>query len=667
MDYKPTLNTTGKLYIGSAYYPEQWPEENWKEDIRLMQVAGFNVARMGDFAWSTLEPEEGRYQMAWLKRAITALADAGIATVLCTPSAGPPAWLVSKYPDILPIDEYGRKVQFGNRCHYCVNSMEFHQAVRKLVGVMAESFADNPHVIGWQIDNEYNRYCYCPHCQQLFQQYLAARYESLEELNAHWTTAYWSQTYDSWMQIPLPVGLHNPGLMLEFKHFVTLSYKLFQRLQVEQLRPHLHQGVWITHNFMEWHDGYDHYAMSEDLDIASWDWYVGMGNHDYQASGAAHDLVRGYKRRNFWLMETQPGSVNWKPLNNSLNRGEARCMAWHAVGHGADAVLYWQWRSPLNGQEQYHGTLLDTSGQPRPFFDDTRHLASDFSLTSELIAGSTLEVEVAMLNCYPSRWSIQWQPHHQDFSYLTHFLHYYRPLAAQNIPVDIISADEPLEGYKLVIAPALIILNDQRVEHLKTYVKSGGHLVLTLRSGMKDTYNALLPTRQPGGLAELYGAEVQEYYALQEPVPLVGDGWRGWSQIWAELVKVKDEVNSQVLAFYGESNGWLDGQPAIIQHPYGSGVVTFIGAYLDESSQVSLLDKIARQAGITPVMRTPEGVEACRRVSRSGQHIIILINHNRTEQHLQLPWNALEHLRHQGVGDVLTLEPYGIAVLTREN
>ena len=431
------------------------------QDIVLMKEAGFNTVRLGDFTWSAIETKEGEFDFLWLERVIEAMSESGIDTVLCTPTAGPPAWLMSKYPDILPIDERGRRIQFGNRYHYCVNSPEFHTAVRNIVEAMAACFGTNPNVIGWQIDNEFNRYCYCSRCQRLFQEYLSKRYKSIELLNQHWSTAYWSQTYDDWEQIPLPIGPHNPGLMLEFKHFITQSYKRFQHLQIELLRPHLPAGVWITHNFMDWHDGYDHYVMNEDLDLASWDWYVGMGHHDYQSSGAAHDLVRGYKRQNFWLMETQPGNVNWKPLNNSLNKGEARTMAWHAVGHGADAVLYWQWRSPLNGQEQYHGTLLDTTGLPRLFYTEAQQIAREFSTVSDLIAGTKIDTDIGFLNCYDSRWSIQWQPHHKDFDYIQHFLNYYRPMTAQNIPVDIISADAPLSHYKLVIAPSLLILTEK--------------------------------------------------------------------------------------------------------------------------------------------------------------------------------------------------------------
>jgi beta-galactosidase len=664
MDAQTPPTQDRKFHIGAAYYPEHWPGEGWKEDIRLMQQAGLNTVRMGDFAWSTLEPEEGRYEFDWLRRAIAQLAEAGIESVLCTPTAAPPAWLVSKYPDILPVDEHGLRVQFGNRCHYCVNSPEFHHAVQGLVKQMASAFGDHPHVIGWQIDNEFNRVCYCPRCQGLFQDYLAGRYGTLEQLNAHWTTAYWSQTYSTWDQIPIPIGLHNPGLMLEFKHFITRSYKRFLQMQIDELRPRLPAGRWITHNFMNWYDGFDHYAINESLDMAAWDWYVGMGHHNYLSSGAAHDLVRGYKRRNFWLIETQPASVNWSSINNALDKGEARAMAWHAVGHGAEAVLYWQWRSALNGQEQYHGTLVDPSGQPRPFYFEAQRLASDFSAVNELIAGSSVQADTALLNCYDSRWSIQWQPHHKDYDYVRHLLHYYRQLAAENICMDILSADEPLDGYKLVIAPALLVLNEQRVKNLKRFVEGGGHLVLSVRCGMKDEYNALLPTRQPGALAELAGVEVEDYYALLEPVPVIAEGWKGESSLWAERLQVRDAEKTRILVSYGRCNGWLDGQAAITQHPFGRGMVTYIGAYLDDASQQRLLQQVAQSAGVKPVMKTPAGVEACRRMSQVGDEVLILINHLHTTQRVQLPWLAYDHIHSAQIGAEITLEPYGIAVLT---
>lgn len=655
-----------ELQLGAAYYPEHWSEEHWQEDIRRMKQAGLTVVRMGEFAWSTLEPREGEFCFDWLERAIEMLAENGINTVLGTPTAGPPAWLTQRHPDMLAMDEFGRRAQHGNRCHYCVTSPEFHAATVRLVKAMAERFGQNPHVIGWQIDNEFNRVCYCERCRSLFQTYLEGKYGSLDSLNEHWTTRYWSQTYTACDQIPMPIGSHNPGLMLEFKRFITDCYARYQRLQLDNLRPHLRKGVWVTHNFMGWYDGYDHYKMSEDLDMAAWDWYIIHGHHDYLTSGAIHDLVRGFKHQNFWLIETQPGNVNWAKVNSVLDKGEGRAMAWHAIGHGADAVLYWQWRSSLGGQEQYHGTLVDQSGQPRPFFEEVCQLGRDFAKVGSLLVDSKPIAKVALLNDYLSRWSIEWQPHHAEFDYVAHLTHYYRPFAERNIPVDVVSADASLPDYRLVIAPALLLIDEDRAKRLKEYVQRGGHLVLTIRCGMKDEYNALLPCRQPGLLSEIAGVEVEEYYALLEPVPVKGNNFSGESRQWAERLKIRDEKQTMIVARYGKSNGWLDDQVAATVHPFGKGMVYTMGTYLDETAQSAFIEHVSNLVGIRPLMITPAGVEVCQRIDSRNVPIKIIINHKPIEQHLPLQTPLIDHLNDKRVEGELTLPPYGIAVVTPE-
>lgn len=657
-----------KLHLGAAYYPEHWQESAWQEDILLMKEAGFTVVRMGEFAWSTFEPAEGVYQFKWMDRVIQLCAEAGIAVVLGTPSAAPPAWLTQKYPDTLAVDENGLQVQHGNRCHYCVNSTDYHRLVGMIVSKMAEHFGSNPNVIGWQIDNEFNRVCYCDICQKTFQHYLEKKFQTLETLNQRWSTAYWSQTYSDWSQIPIPIGNHNPGLMLEFKRFITLSYQRFQKMQVDALRPHLLPEVWITHNFMGWFDGYDHYKLAEDLDLASWDWYVGTGHHDYTVTGAVHELTRGFKRKNFWVMETQPGTVNWSSINNMLHQGEGRAMAWHAVAHGAQGILYWQWRSALGGQEQYHGTLVDQAGQPRPFYKEVQQISQELAKVSDLLVNSKPTARTAILFDYESRWSIQWQPHHEDFDYVEHLLNYYRIFALRNIPVEIISADEPLDGYGLVIAPSLILTNPNRVEHLNTFVKKGGKVVLTARCGMKDEYNALLPSRPPGPLTELAGVEVEEYYALDEPVPVKGNLVNGQAVIWAERLLIKAPYTT-VVARYGASNGWLDEQVAITVRAIGTGLVYYIGAVLDQISMAILLDRVALMATVKSVMPIPKGVtlpglEVCKRITQDGKEVYILINHDRVEKKVPVPWPAKEYLTGSSGTGEYKIGPYGVAIMS---
>jgi beta-galactosidase len=661
MSYKPD-----KLHLGAAYYPEHWPEERWPEDVRLMKETGITVVRMGEFAWSTFEPVEGEFHFEWLDRAIALLAEFGIQSVLGTPTATPPAWLTQKYPETLAVNEDGRKSEHGQRCHYCVTSPEYHRHTRRIVKSMGTHFGHNPNVIGWQFDNEYNTVCYCETCRTTFQSYLREKFNTLDCLNQKWTTSYWSQTYTAWEQIPIPKSGHNPGLMLAFQEFITHAYRKFQGVQLDELRPHLPEDVWVTHNFMKWFPTYDHYELSADLDLASWDWYVGTGHNDYTESGAAHDLVRGFKRKNFWVMETQPANVNWSSVNNQVNKGECRVMAWHAVGHGADAVLYWQWRSALNGQEQYHGTLVDQSGQPRPFYGEAAQLGSEFAKISDLLAGSQVQAKVAILNDYASRWSLDWQPHHKDFNYVQHLIHYYKYFAANNIPVDIISADELLDGYRLVIAPGLAILNPKRVEHLTKVTEHTSGLIFTIRTGVKDTYNALLPSRPPGPLTELTNVEVEEYYALDTPVTVKGNFFNGVSRQWAERLNIINESQLyQPVARYVSHNGWLDDQVAITVNTYKRGYVYYVGVYLDEYAQSKLLAHICKIVGIKSLMETPRGVEVCQRITPEGEKVYILINHETSPKVVSIPWEAHEYLSGgTGKGD-LKLSPYGVAVLTK--
>ena len=651
-----------RLHLGAAYYPEHWPPARWPEDVRLMQAAGLTVARLGEFAWSTFEPEQGQFNFDWLDRVLELLANAGMVAVLGTPTAAPPAWLSDE--EVLAVEESGRYAQFGNRCHYCVNSPRFHNAVQRLVNALGKHFGSHPTVIGWQLDNEYCRPCYCDRCRRLFQEYLHRKFGSLANLNTCWSTAYWSQTYSDWRQIPLPIGGHNPGLMLEFKNFISYSYQNYQRLQIAALRPHLRPGVWITHNFMGWFDGFDHYEQAADLDIAAWDAYVGSGHLNYPAMALAHDLVRGFKRRNFWLMETQPGHVNWSAVNNELNQGEARAMAWQAVGHGAEAVLYWQWRSAPGGQEQYHGTVLDQSGQPRPFYAEVQQLGRDFAAVSELLAAATIVNEVALLNSYPNRWTLYWQRHTRHFDYVQHLEHYARPLTLRHVSLDVLSTEADLRGYRLVIAPTLHLLSDACAARLADFAYQGGHLVLSIRSGMKDEYNRLRLQRPPGSLAPAAGVEVEDYYALleNEVVPLQGI-ISGQAQIWAERLKVLDPT-TEILAHYGAANGWLDNRPAITVHPYGQGYVWFVGAYLDVPAQDAFTALLLQRVGIQPLLAAPPEVEVCRRLTASGQPVFILINHSRTLQTLTLPWTAREHLSGAVVPALLELPPYGVGVVT---
>jgi len=650
------------ILMGVAWYPEQWPESRWEEDLRLMEAADLKVVRIAEFAWSRMEPSEGHYDFDWLERAITLAAKHHIVSVLGTPTATPPAWLTQKYPDTLRVEPDGQRVTHGNRAHASATSPRYREFCRRIAQQMAMRFGHNPNVVGWQIDNEYGyaQMSYDDVTRQQFQDWLKAKYKTLDNLNAHWTTSYWSQTYDNWGEIPIPVGEHNPGLMLEWKRFVGYTWTSYQQNQIDVIRKDAEPRQFITGNLMGFFDGFDHYPITEPLTFASWDDYVGTGHVDPAYNGLAHDLTRGFKRQNFWVMETQPGAVNWSPLNNFLNRGEARAMAWQAIGHGADDVNYWQWRSALNGQEEIHGVLVGSDGTPVPFYDEAAQTAHEFAKVESSFRDTAPLSEVALLYSYDSHWAIQFQKHTEKYDDIGLLKSYYRALRQISQSVDVVSAYAPLDGYKLVAAPSLNVLPKDLADRLLEYVRNGGHLVLGPRSGMKDEFNALLPQRQPGFLVDALGARVEQYYALEKDFPVSGAWGTGQASIWAEQLK-SQAPGDEVLLKYGKSNGWLDDQPAVITRACGKGRITYVGAVLDDKLMAAAAEWMTEKSGVTPVFGpVPDGVEVSRRVA-PGKQVFILINYAPEARRVALP-RSMKLVLDGKPADAVELPPYGVAV-----
>ncbi len=652
------------LYLGTAWYPEQWPESRMEADLALMEKAGIRFCRIGEFAWSKMEPKEGVYDLDWVEHAVRAAEKHHIAIVLGTPSAAPPAWLTQTYPETLRVEEDGRRAEHGNRQQFNWANPKYRQLARAMAEQMAKRFGHDPNVIGWQIDNEYASESYDPATKKMFQDWVKARYGTLENLNDKWTTAYWSETYQNWDQIPIETQYGNPGLLLSWKRFVSDEWRSYQKNQLEVIRANADKRQFITTNMMGWFDAYDHYTVSQDLDMASWDDYVGTGHLNPVSNGAAHDLTRGFLRKNFWVMETQPGFVNWSPDNNALDKGEVRAMAWHDIGHGADAVSYWQWRSDLNGQEEYHGTLLGADGTPVPLYSEVSQLGAEFAKAGAALKDTHVESDVAVLQSYDSRWAINWQRHNKEWDPKENIIAYYGAVRELAHSVDIVSPKVDLSRYKLVVAPGLNVISDEIAKNLIGYVKGGGHLVLGQRSGMKDDDNGLTPERQPGPLAELLGGRVEQYYALKDAVPVSGEWGSGETKMWAEQLSVKDPA-TKVLMTYGKSNGWLDGQPAAITRKVGKGSITYIGADLNEEQMKGAAKWMMADAGVAPVTGVmPKGVDLYERKG-AGKDVWILINFGEQAQTVEVPAGFADVLK-GGAARSVTLGRFDVEVLERK-
>ena len=653
--------------MGAAWYPEQWPESRWNADLQLMEDAHLHVVRVGEFAWSTMEPEEGHYDLDWLERAVRLAEKHNIKVVIGTPTDAPPAWLTVAHPETLRVDASGRTAEHGSRRQFNYASPEYRKFCSGVAAQLARRFGHDPDVIGWQIGNEYTDESFDAATRRQFQEWLQRKYKTLDALNRDWATAYWSQTYDRWDEIPLPSGAGNPGLLLDHRRFVSDTWRDFQQVQIDVIRKYADPRQFITTNIggLGWSDNWDHYEITRPLDLASWDDYVGEGHLDVARNAAMHDFARGWKRKNFWVMETQPGSVNWAPVNTTLDRGETRAMAWQAVGHGADAVLYWQWRDALNGQEQYHGAIAGPDGAPLPIYTEISRIGGEFDRAATALKGTTLTAQVALLLTYDSRWAIDFQPHNRNYDQLKVLLGYYRPLRDEQLTVDIVSAGAPLDGYKVVFAPSLNVISKDLAAHLLAYAQQGGHLVLGPRSGMKDAHNSLNTERQPGPLVAPLGGRVEQYYALNRAVPVSGAFGSGTASLWAEQLST-NTPDTSVLLRYGKSNGWLDGQPAMIVRRVGKGSIAYLGAVLDPDLMRKVVSRTTSEAHVqTEFPQVPVGVEVCRRTAASHT-VFVLINHDSAEAHVALP-SAMSDVLHNG--DRVTsvdLNPQDVAVLETE-
>jgi beta-galactosidase len=671
-----TLKSVPHLMFGCAWYPEQWPESEWEADLARMQAAGLNMVRIGEFAWSSLEPSEDDYELDWMERAITAAAKHGIVTIIGTPTDTPPAWMTSKYPEILRVAEDGTQLQHGSRRHFSIGSEKYRTLCKRIVGQLAMRFGHNPDVVAWQIGNEYTDDSFDPESRARFHRWLEKKYNTLEELNANWGTAYWSQTYTNWNQIPMTTGRANPGLLLEYKRFVTDTWRDFQRDQIEVLRKHADPRQITTTNLggLGWANRFNRQLIAADLDIISWDEYLGAGWFDKTKngtghldpirSGASHDLVRGWKQKNFWVMEMPPGFVDWGSVSNALDPGETRAMAWHAVGHGADGIAFWQWRSALNGQEQYHGSVVGPDGEPLPIYEEIAKTGAEFIKAGPVLDNTQPVSEVALIHDYDSRWAIEFNPFSQRYDQMQILIEYYRALREATQSVDIITPEMDISRYKLVVAPNLNLISTALAEKLTKYVRSGGHLVLGPRSGMKNEFNALNRGRQPGPLATALGCRVEQYYALIGDLSVNGPWGSGKATIWAERLQ-QVTPDAEVMLRYDIGENWLSEKPAAIRRRQGEGSITYLGAVLDDDLMGRIAFCWVKEAGISsPIIQVPKGIKVCRRIG-NGDEVFIILNFSPCIEQITLPTTMINVLTNVEVISV-TLRRFDVVILKRK-
>lgn len=478
-----------KPTIGTCYYPEHWDENIWQDDATRMREAGIDWVRIGEFAWSRIEPKEGNFDWGWLDRAVEVLAKAGLQIIMGTPTATPPNWVMEKHPDMIAIDRNGHPRKFGSRRHYCFSHQGYKQQCANIVMSMAERYGKHPAVQAWQTDNEYGCHdttqSFSLSARDEFRNWLAQKYQSPEALNRAWGNIFWSMEYDNFEQIDVPnltVTEPNPSHVMDFRRFSSDQVVAFNKVQADILRQYTDAP--LVHNYMGKITGFDHFDVGADLDIASWDSYplgflemvvkadddhkadyYQQGDPDFQAFH--HDLYRSVGNGRLWIMEQQPGPVNWAQFNPAPLDGMVRLWSLEAIAHGAESVNYFRWRQAPFAQEQMHAGLL------RPDHKDTQGLIEAKQVKADIEEiGNVAQVQapVALIFDYPSQWACDVQPQGASFDYFQLLFNSYKSLRSLGVDVDIISANSPkLDGYQLVLLPGLFTLSDELKKVLNAF------------------------------------------------------------------------------------------------------------------------------------------------------------------------------------------------------
>lgn len=602
-----------KRTLGCCYYPEHWPDEMWADDARQMVQAGLSWVRIGEFAWSRLEPQPGHYDFEWLDNAIEILGNAGLKIILGTPTATPPRWMLDKHPDMLARDAAGQIRRFGSRRHYCFSHQGYKEECAEIVRRLSERYGHNPHIAAWQTDNEYGCHdttiSYSDAAKTAFQDWLRTRYinadgqADITALNSAWGNIFWSMEYDDFDQIELPnltVTEPNPAHSLNFRRFSSDQVVRFNQLQCDIISAA--SSAPIVHNYMGRITDFDHFKLGADLDIASWDSYplgfledritaddeykrrfARQGDPDFQAFH--HDLYRAVGRNRWWVMEQQPGPVNWAPHNPEPLPGMVRLWSWEAFAHGAEMVCYFRWRQAPFAQEQMHAGLLRADSEPAPALIEAQQVASEIAAAPQV---GKSNASVAILFDYDADAAWQVQPHGSGLSYFDLVFTAYRAVRSMGLSVDILPPQtDKFDHYKLVLAPGMMMMNAAQKSALVT---SSAQVILGPRTAARDN-DFTMPVPLPPHIPDM-DVTVARVESLRADMPIaVSEGGNicGYREIL-------ESTEQHCLTT-------LNNEPVAVQKQN----VIYLGAWLDIEGWRSLISPLAAARGLE-ILNLPDGV-----------------------------------------------------------
>lgn len=646
------------MYFGADYYPEHWvfpfdgtaeePESRWEQDAQLMAHAGMNVVRMGEFSWGLCEREEGKYDFAWLRRAMDAFGKHGVKVVLGTPTAGPPLWLSQAHPEILPLDENGLPRREGTRRAYCMNSDVYWEYSQKIVRAMVEALGDHPDLVAWQIDNGVGRhhteYAFNPETKRDWHAWLKAKYDTVDLLNERMGLRFWGQVVTDFNQVPMPMcapASHNPALLTDWRRFSSDTCVAFVRMQAEILRE-LTPKIPVTTTIRPYATKLDNFDLADTIDFVAMDSDAAVGSKSAENAmsiAITRSLKKNGEAEGFWVMEQKAGNVAWADANSLVRPGVVRLFSYQLLSRGATGLLYFYWRMPRFGPEKFYGGVLTHDGLAKNrMFQEVMQFGAELQTLTPVLAGTQVQAEVAIIINPASDWALdQPQRPNKFFNQREHVQLFYTALHDRNILVDFARPTDDLSKYKLVIVPSLHMLAGGEADVLRLYAHNGGTIVGTFNTGLVDENN-IAATDPPYEMSDMFGLKVVEFdplppgeenhLAIKGTFPTTG---MHSGRLWCDII---EPTEAEVIATFAQD--FYAGKPAITMNAFGEGRAIYIGTMSAQPFYTDLVNWLRQLCGLTPTLRVPDKIEVGMR-TRGDYRIYFLLNHHDQSLHFQLP------------------------------
>ena len=664
-----------KMLYGGDYNPEQWDEAVWEEDMRMFRLAGIDCVTLNVFSWAALQSDEVTYHFERLDKIMELVRKNNLKVVMATSTAAHPAWMAKKYPEVLRTEFNGMKRKFGSRHNSCPNSPVYQKYSVALARKLAERYGTYDNIVTWHISNEYGGECYCENCEKAFRVWLKEKYGSIEALNKAWNTSFWGHTFYDWDEIVVP-NLQSEhfaqdrttfqGISLDYRRFNSdsiLHNYLGEYEAVKAVTPHIP----VTTNLMGFYKALDYQKWAGYMDVVSWDNYPDPTDPPALVA-MRHDLMRGLKQgAPFMLMEQTPSVTNWQSYNLLKRPGDMRLISYQAVAHGADTVMFFQMRRSIGACEKFHGAVIDHVGTENTrVFREVSQLGEELKQLGDTTLDSRTPSKAAMLVDWDNWWALEYSAGPScDLKYMDELANYYTALYDNNISVDIISAQDPLDDYKVVIAPVMYMTKPGADEKIRKFVSEGGTFVTTFLSGLVDEHDLVITGGYPGKLRDILGIWVEETDALPSYMKN-SFSWNGKDYDCGLICDIMHMENAQALACYDKD--FYEGTPVLSKNEFGTGHAYYVATRAGQDFYADFLNKVLKEQGVEPVFKPCKGVEITLR-RKEETNFLFFLNHNPRESVLiaEKPGTDLLTGKEYCPGDEIVLQTKGVVLFKEQN